>query len=363
MLYRKSSSNSLARRRILAWPREVPLDPYYKRLSDGLNDQGWTVDNFTYWRALRHSYGFVHIHQGTFPFRNRRKWVALPRMLIAMLLLAFARAKGARIIWSVHNLWSHEQYHPRLEGHYLAWISRTLDLSIHMSSSGRHAAFDRYPAMVNRPSVIIPLMHFGETFGNPLTVGDGRRRLKLAPDLRVVLMLGQIRRYKNVPELIWAFRQLPDNDLRLFVVGRPHELELVREIRNLASDSRIALSLLAASTEEVRIYMAAASLVVAPYQEILNSGTALLSLTHHRPVLLPNRGAMAELQSTVGSEWIRLYEPPLTPEEIDAALRWAKAPRPNPPNLSSYSPDRVVEAHASAFLKLVEPLPFGATEA
>jgi glycosyltransferase involved in cell wall biosynthesis len=195
-------------------------------------------------------------------------------------------------------------------------------------------------------------MHFGETYGELPSLAQARQHFGFDPSLRVVLLLGQIRRYKNVPELVRTFRALQGEDLRLFVVGNPQAADVVQEIASLTSDSRVVLSLKTASIDEVKTYMAAASLVVAPYREILNSGSALLALTHGRPVLLPERGAMAELQKTVGADWVRLYQPPLTPQILAAALDWASTPRAAPPDLSHYSPDRVVEAHATAFARL-----------
>jgi glycosyltransferase involved in cell wall biosynthesis len=339
--------------RILAWPRELPFDPYYKRLYDGLEKFGWKTDEFTYRTALHHSYGIVHIHQGTFPFRNKRKWIALPRLAIAVSLLWLARARGAKLVWSLHNLGSHEQYHPRLEAAYLRWISRTLSSSFHMSESGREAAVARYPGLGKKPSAIVPLMHFSETFGELPNRQTARAQLGLKDDLKVILMLGQIRRYKNVPELIRVFRELPGDELRLFVVGNPLDPGVVQDIRRVATDPRISLSLQTAPVAAVKVFMAAADLVVAPYHEVLNSGSALLALTHHRPVLLPNRGAMAELHAKVGGQWVRIYEPPLTPAELGAALDWAAEQRiPAAPDLSYFAPDRVVEGHAGAFADL-----------
>jgi len=96
--------------------------------------------------------------------------------------------------------------------------------------------------------------------------------------------------------------------------------------------------------------MNAADLVVLPYLDILNSGSAIWALSFGRPVLLPNRGAMPELAESVGSDWVRLFDGPLDEHQLADALNWARRPRPEPlPALDSLDPERVVEAHLEAY--------------
>jgi glycosyltransferase involved in cell wall biosynthesis len=184
--------------------------------------------------------------------------------------------------------------------------------------------------------------------------------LGLACDLRVILFLGQIRKYKNVPDLIRTFSALSDRDLRLFIVGQPIDATLEDEVRAAAWDQRIVLYLQTASINAVKTYMAAASLVVAPYSEMLNSGSALLALTHNRPILLPNRGALVELQSTVGKDWVRIYEPPLTPETLSDSLAWAGCTRPPAPDLRHFSPEPIIQRHHIIFSNLLRRRPASA---
>jgi hypothetical protein len=64
---------------------------------------------------------------------------------------------------------------------------------------------------------------------------------------------------------------------------------------------------------------------VLPFRDITNSASALLSLSFDRPVLVPARGAMGELQALAGADWVSTYDGDLTPEilvrELDRARR------------------------------------------
>ena len=171
----------------------------------------------------------------------------------------------------------------------------------------------------------------------------------------IVLFFGQIRPYKNIHELIRIFSRLSRGDARLLIVGRVANERIEREIRDIATDERVQLRLGLVSDDQLRLYLAAATLVVLPYREILNSGSALLCLTHARPLLIPDRGAMAELQSKVGGEWARLFAPPLTIEQLDDAIAWAQSPRDGRPDLTQFEPGAVVQAHIEAFAGLLPP--------
>jgi beta-1,4-mannosyltransferase len=81
--------------------------------------------------------------------------------------------------------------------------------------------------------------------------------------------------------------------------------------------------------DRVQYFLRAADLVVLPYTEILNSGSALLALSFDRPILVPAIGAIPELYELAGGDWVRLYEGELTPELLSDAMRWAKQRSPD----------------------------------
>ena len=51
-----------------------------------------------------------------------------------------------------------------------------------------------------------------------------------------------------------------------------------------------------------------------PFSDIMHSGSAILALSFNKPVLVPARGSLPELQALVGTDWVRTYVGELTPE-------------------------------------------------
>ena len=62
-----------------------------------------------------------------------------------------------------------------------------------------------------------------------------------------------------------------------------------------------------------------------PFSDIMHSGSAMLALSFNRPVLVPARGSLPELQMRVGSEWVRTYDGELTAAILKDAAAWAKS--------------------------------------
>ena len=245
-------------------------------------------------------------------------------------LMDALRVRGTKIIWTVHNLKAHEGQHPRLEQWFWPAFTKRLDGYIALTSSGQTVARERFANLDRLKGFVIPHGHYRGEY--PLDAGiDARRELGIAPQARVFLFFGQIREHKNVPGLIRAFRKIVGRDAILCIAGRPTPASVAEELqREAAGDPRIQLHLENIPKERVQFFFRAADLVVLPYRDILNSGTALLALSFSRPILVPSRGAMGELQASVGPEWVRTFQSELDTEELENALKWATgAARPN----------------------------------
>ncbi len=312
--------------RILARPARSNAhgNPYNALLADAVEASGAAkVEEWSVARALRQRWDIVHLHWPEAALNRPRAFDALSTLAGLFAVLDVARSRGAHIVWTVHNLAAHEAAHPRLAGRFYGALWRRLDGFVALSAAARMAVVERFPAAEQVPYAVIPHGHYRPVLPpRPLRMA-ARQRLGLEDRLRVVLFAGTVRPYKNVDALVRAVRALPDPDLRLIVAGVPNE-PLPSQLRDLAAgDSRIRFDFRFVPAEDLAALYAAADLVALPFAEVLNSGSALMALSHDRPVLVPRLGSLIDLAERAGPHWVRPYEGDLDAALLAPALAWA----------------------------------------
>lgn len=291
-----------------------------------MREIGATVDDFSIPNLLTRTYDVWHLHWPEH-FLNRDAAVAASFNLGKHLgALEWARKRGAKIVWTVHNVRSHEQRHPKLESLFWSGFTKRIDAFITLTNAGLAVVRETFGSLRGRPGFFIPHGHYRDEYPLRLSQSEAREQLATGPKDRVFLFFGSLRKYKNVSQLIRVFRQMSGADWKLFVVGRPGYMELQREIRDLASsDSRICFVPGFVPPDRVQTYFAACDVVVLPFVDAFNSGSSILAVSLNRPVLLPASNTLAELQQTVGREWVRTFTGELNAEELQTAMQWSRS--------------------------------------
>jgi beta-1,4-mannosyltransferase len=340
--------------RVLGWPafRNRSHQPYTALLYEHMPAD---VAEATTARVASGRYDILHVHWPDRRVRDTNVIRAVTRSAGLISLLDLAHARGLKVVWTVHNLSAHEgSQRPWLETRYWHAFTRRVDAFIAMSPSGITAARERYPQLVEKRAFLIPHPHYRGVYPDTIGRVDARSRLGVQPAARVIAFVGQVREYKNVPRMIDAFRSLEDRNALLLVAGKPRNAEHRTLVEAAAlGDARVLLDLRFIPDDEIQIVLRAADLVVLPYREILNSGSALLALSFDRPVLVPDRGAMADLQRVAGDDWVRTYHGELTAATLQGALEWSTmAGRPRAPDLDGLGWTDIAQQTTDAFRAL-----------
>ncbi|WP_414564042.1 MULTISPECIES: glycosyltransferase family 4 protein [unclassified Anabaena] len=288
-------------------------------------EYGATVEEFSFSKLLCQHYDIFHLHWPTETIlRHPNLVVAFLRAITLLLAINWAKVRGTKIIWTIHDEYPHSLLHPQLANWFQSQFIKQVDGCISHSQMSKELAKKAFPELQNISHQVILHGHYRQIYSNKITREAARSSFDIYPGCNLLLFLGYIDYYKNIPHLVQVFRELDINNWVLLIAGKIEVPELGTQISNLAgNDSRVKLHFSFVPEEQLQIYFHAADLVVLPFQEILNSGSALLALSFDSPILVPDKGSMKELQEQVGIEWVKLYPGELTTEVLATALDWA----------------------------------------
>jgi beta-1,4-mannosyltransferase len=308
--------------RVLARPARSSFkhNPYTTLLYEEVEKAGIRVVEYRPHRAPLGRWDVLHVHWPESVF-DHTLVEALPTTESLLFGARCARRRGAKLLWTIHNLHTHEERHTFFEDRFWRRFIPELDGVLALTDAGLAAARQRFPALANKPHWVVPHPHYRGQYPDAIERRDARRQLGLRLDHRVLLVFGRMYEYKNVPALLHAIRAVPDEAWTVLVAGAPRNAEVARALRAEAhGDPRVRFHLEYVDAAEAQVYFRACDLVVQPYREILNSGTALLALSFDRPVLLPHHGAGVDLARMFGPPWVQSYAGELDASTLRRAL-------------------------------------------
>ncbi len=348
--YKKKDSNHF---RILAVPAGSPQgNAYTYLLYKGLQDCGVSIlVGFTLANAA--SADICHLHWPEYAAIDKNPVRRTINSCLFFFRLCLLKACRAKLVWTVHNLHPHDVAPSRYIRSFYYLMFRFMDGLIFLTHESQKACYRQYPESRSCAATVILHSHYRSMFlENCEMHADCRRERPRAA--AQFLFFGLVRRYKNLANLIAVFGRIPRADVRLVCAGEPSaDVAYISEIRHIASkDARVELQLNWIPQEDVAALFDAATVIVLPYQEVLNSGVLMLALSLHRPVLAPATDSVKEIQNIVGTEWIMTFTGELTPEILSNALAWAAHRKENVPDLTPFDSGTVTRNTLAFFRDL-----------
>lgn len=230
--------------------------------------------------------------------------------------LRLARKLGYRMVWTAHNILPHKMVLPQFHTFMHRNVIGKIDGIITHCEYGRRELLARFPT--EKPVMVFPHGHYREVYPMDITRRIARERLNIPPASFVYLAVGNIAAYKGLDLLVVAFgRQARPSDV-LIIAGRNRDKRLVVQLQSAATyDSRIRIYPRYIPEDEMQIYMTAADVMVAPFTEILTSGSVIAALSYDLPIIAPALGCLPELVSAPAGI---LYQP-AAPYGLENALR------------------------------------------
>jgi glycosyltransferase involved in cell wall biosynthesis len=302
--------------RVVQLPDYRKDNPYQQLLADALREQGIeTIFPTGYRRGLPFSRGVLaikgvdvlHLHWLT-PYLKGASGVVkslyAARLLLDCLLV---KARRIRLVWTVHNLISHDTTTPRLEIHLSRLMAQLADGLIVHSEGARETVAQQFRVPLEKISVI-PHGSYAEAYGPPVPRLEARARLGLDPQRPVFLFFGMIRPYKGVVELLEVWSAAPElHEVALLIIaGDARDSAHAATIHNVADKApNVQRHIRFIHDEEIPLFFGAADWLVLPFAKSLTSGTAILAQAYGIPLVASN---VEGLQSGIAERADEIFE-------------------------------------------------------
>ena len=286
----------------------VSINPYQKTLADSLSKEGVSVsfcitsNLFSVLRSVKNNWkpDVLHIHW-PHPFllaSSRGKTILKSSSFIGELIIL--KLFGVKIVWTVHNIVSHESNFEPLELFFTKLLSRLCNRIIVHSQSAKNEVIKTYKIR-DSSIIVIPHGNYINCYQNVIDKAKARKQLHLSSEDVIFLYVGKIRPYKGVLELIDAFKRLEQSQAKLLIVGKPLNAKVANDVvKKCTKDERIRTVLKFIPDDELQIYMNAADIVVLPYKNILTSGAVILAMSFGKPVIAPFIGCIRDVLDNEG---------------------------------------------------------------
>lgn len=324
---------------VLFAPNFQNTNPYQKQLSQALAARGVQVDGLASSQNLlsllkRKNLEILHLHW-LYPFyQTASPKVSLLKLAQFVVGLLVLRLRGVKVVWTAHNLKSHEPISPRLDHWCTTLVAQWSDAIIAHCEVAKAEAAAAFGIRNLDKIVVMPHGNYANYYENQIDQTAARTSLGLDPEKLVFLFLGMIRPYKGILELIDIFAQLQRQDVQLVLAGKPLNAGITAEIQEkIANQPLIRFIPGFVPDAEIQVYMNACDAVIFPYRDILTSGSVILAMTFGKACVAPRMGCIGEILNGSGAF---LYDPQ-APEGLSQAIDQAIAARAALPNMGKYN--------------------------
>jgi glycosyltransferase involved in cell wall biosynthesis len=310
------------------------LNPYNWLLYTNVQAAGQRVVEFSWRHVLKLQVPDVfHVHwPERYALTPGWRWRKCVDFVLFRLYLHAIRVWGGKVVWTAHNAFAHDKARTKLNVYLWNSFLASVDGVIYLSSEGKRQIEANYPGLAKKESAVIQHGDYVDWIAEASAAArpdlPTREALGISAGATVFLAFGLIRPYKGIDLLIEEFMRLGRSDTHLIVAGYVSKAQLKQRIVELSGAvSNIHCILRRTEDDELVKLLELSDVVVLPYRQFTNSGSALLALSAGRPILGPRMGSLPEVQQLVGEDWVRLYDGQFSYSHLAEAIGWAAAPR------------------------------------
>lgn len=299
-------ANHLRSLTVGSFPYRPGFNPYQRLFTQALESADITVRRiapkkwFPLTRACHEPVDLLHLdwHHDWYRGKNRlTEWLKS-----VMYWHGLRSCRRLPIVWTAHNLASHDSQNLDRDRHYTQQLINVCDGIMVMSATSEALLRSEYSVP---EATIVETVHHGhyiDCYPNEVSAQTARKHLGIDDDAFIFLTLGALKPYKGHTELVHAFEAIASSKDRLIIAGSASDQNYCMKLQTTITDAQqrrpeleIDLYAKTIADDEMQLYFQAANVCVLPFQRIHNSGSLLLAMSFGKPVVAPCLGSISEI--------------------------------------------------------------------
>lgn len=304
------NSNEIVK--VYFFPPTSSFNPYIDNIVEGLEKNGVEIVNknaSSKYEKLLSSFAAMHQKTQIYHFNwieNKSSEDTIKAHIICRLIFAWLslmKKSGGKLAWTMHNKESHfckgkKDFHYAFMEKFISMMDMIL---VHAGET-KQLLIDEY----HYPEEKICFVPHGSYLHSDIMVPPRTTQ----HDKFAILAFGMVNRYKNIPLLIRAFKELNMQNAELFICGKcdanDSELKTIIDSAligcpNITYDDRFI------PDEEIDKIFSKCDVVILPYdkQSMINSGAAIKAFSEGKPIIVSRFGAIKDIENR---EFIYSYD-------------------------------------------------------
>lgn len=239
------------------------------------------------------------------------------------------RAAGVSVVWTIHNILSHDKRFPFEETALRAGLATRAD-AIHIMNPATRELAAKYYELDSRKVFSAAHPSYLGVYPDFISGSDARLKMGLSPDARVVLLFGSLSPQKGTRQFLREIAQIRQDlgsKIEVLVAGAPGDPDYMEDIYWLAADDPFVHLLEGHVSEQMlQVLFKAADVAVCPYESGLNSGVAATAATFGCPCVVPDVMVPAMAGAGAGVTGFNARNRSSLSDAIKSALDAAKNP-------------------------------------
>lgn len=201
------------------------------------------------------------------------------------------RSAGIFIVWTLHNVLSHNARFPLEETALRAGLAARAD-AIHIMNPATRELVAKYYELDGTKVFHVPHPSYRGAYPDFMPSAQARLNLGLSSEAKVALLFGSLSPQKGTRQFLSELSNINeslDADLEVIIAGTPDSSAYMEDIYKLAA-ARPTVRVIEKHIDEplLQTLFKASDIVLCPYNGGLNSGVAATAATYGRPCVVPD---------------------------------------------------------------------------